>query len=331
MTRRPTLPKAPLLLIAGLLAALCIAAITLVLCARNGLLTPSESEMRARYALADSQFTDVDGQAVHFVDQGQGPVIMLLHGSFGSLRNWNVWVARLVSRYRVIRFDRPRMGLSGAEPAGRSGSEQEMRVIAALAAKLRVDRFFLVATSSAGAAAAAYASEHPTQIRGLVLANVAVGPFEMDRAHLPAIFKLLLRIDPVFHGWHPLEFWRQVLLTNFYDPDKVTSAQAREWQDLNNRAQRMPRVDGARSSALEFERSTGDFARMSVPTLLLWSDHDHELPLETVGRRGLKVLGSHDKSLEVIPNCGHMMPLECGEQSVTRAAAFFDRLSVVES
>ncbi len=64
---------------------------------------------------------------------------------------------------------------------------------------------------------------------------------------------------------------------NFHQPAKVTDELAQEWADLNNRAQ-----------------------RMKVPTLLLWSDHDHELPLETMGRGGLERLGSEDKKLEVI-------------------------------
>ena len=80
-----------------------------------------------------------------------------------------------------------------------------------------------------------------------------------------------------------------------------------------------------------FDRTAEDLERMSVPTLLLWSDHDHELPVETVGRRGLEILGSADKALEVVENCGHMMPLECGVQSADVAARFFDRVGTSQT
>jgi pimeloyl-ACP methyl ester carboxylesterase len=302
-----------------IVALLLAAAAALVLCARTG-------TVRARYAVADSRFVEIDGQSVHFVDQGQGPAVVLLHGSFGSLRMWNDWAAQLAPRYRVIRFDRPRMGLSGPGPAGRSGSEQELRIIAALANKLGVERFFLVATSSAGVSGAAYAADHPQQVRGLILANIAVGAFTTDNSQRSLTMKFLRAVDPAFKGWRPREFWRQVLLENFFDKSRVTPDLAREWTDLNNRAQRMAPAAGLANPMAAFDQTVHDLARMSVPTLLLWSDHDHELPLETVGRRGLKLLGSSDKELQVIANCGHMMPLECGAASAPQALAFFDRI-----
>lgn len=308
------------------IALLPVVAAALVLAARAGLLTPDDAVLRARYALADSRFVEVDGASVHYVDQGRGPAVVLVHGSFGSLRMWNDWTAQLTPRYRVIRFDRPRMGLSGPAPAGRTGTEQELRIIAALTERLGVERFFLVATSSAGASAAAYAADHPQQVSGLILANIAVGAFTPNDARRSRTLKFLRAIDPLFKGWRPPEFWRQVLLENFFDQSKVTPELAREWTDLNNRAQRMPPATSMANPMAAFDQTVDDLARMSVPTLLLWSDHDHELPLETTGRRGLELLGSADKQLQVVTGCGHMMPLECGAASAPRALAFFDRI-----
>ena len=211
----------------------------LVLAARGGWLTPDEATQRARYGLPESQFTQIDGETVHFTDQGDGPAIVLIHGTYGSLRNWNEWVDVLSQRYRVIRFDRPRMGLSGPAPSGRTGSDQELRILAALTKQLSVDRFFLVATSSAGVSGAAYAAEHPEQVRGLILSNIAVGDFT-GRSERSATLRLLLTIDPWLNGWRSQAFWRQVLLINFHNDDKVTDAIAREWSELNNRTQRMP-------------------------------------------------------------------------------------------
>ncbi len=239
---------------------------------------------------------------------------------------WNEWAALLSKRYRVIRFDRPRMGLSGPSQTGRTGSEQEIRIITALTNKLGVGRFFLVATSSAGVSGAGYAADHPQQVRGLILANIAVGAFTTNSAQRSGTLKLLRAIGPVFNGWRPQEFWRQVLLENFFDKTRVTPQLAREWTDLNNRAQRMPPAVGLSNPMAAFDQTVNDLARMTVPTLLLWSDHDHELPLESTGRRGLKLLGSMDKELQVVTNCGHMMPLECGAASAPFAVAFFDRI-----
>ncbi len=315
-----------LLRLGGAIAVVLVAIALLFHAARAGWLTPDETTMRMRYALPESKYLDIDGETVHYVDQGSGPVIVLVHGSFGSLRMWNAWAARLAGKYRVIRFDRPRQGLSGPAPAGRTGTEQEMRIIAALTRQRGVDRFFLVATSSAGASGAAYAADHPEQVRGVLLANIAVGAFNPAAGERTRMFRFLVSIDPWLKGYKPREFWRQVLLMNFHEPAKVTVELAQEWSDLNNRAQRMPPATFKGSPMADFAKTVDDLKRMTVPTLLLWSDHDHELPLETMGRRGLELLGSADKTLAVVANCGHMMPLECGVTSAPFAITFFDRL-----
>ncbi|MBK6598317.1 MAG: alpha/beta hydrolase [Proteobacteria bacterium] len=104
---------------------------------------------------------------------------------------------------------------------------------------------------------------------------------------------------------------------------------AREWADLNNRAQRMPPSTQLASLMAAFKRTISDLRRITVPTLLLWSEHDHELPLETTGRRGFALLAAVDKQLEVVQDCGHMMPLECGVESASNARRFFERVVAV--
>jgi hypothetical protein len=92
-----------------------------VLAARCGWLRPDDTELRARYALPASRFETIGKQALHIVDEGSGPPVVLVHGSYASLRQWDHWADLLKGQYRVIRFDRPAMGLSGpsAMTAGR--------------------------------------------------------------------------------------------------------------------------------------------------------------------------------------------------------------------
>jgi pimeloyl-ACP methyl ester carboxylesterase len=312
---------------AVVLALLLLGTAALVVSARNGLLTPGEAALRARYSLPASRFLAVDGQEIHYADEGSGAAVILVHGSFGSLRNWNAWAGALAPDYRVIRFDRPRQGLSGPSPTGSYGVEEDIRLIRALARELAVEQFFLVATSSGGELAAAYAAAYPATVKGLVLANIAAGPLTMDTSHRPPLLKLLVQIDPVFGGWHPRLFWREIIRSNFAVPDRVTPAVVTEWTDLNNRAQRMPPRIFAPSDPVPFARTPADLARIPVPTLVLWSAQDAELPVETVGQAVLDLLGATDKELAIVPDCGHMLPLECGPQSARVARAFFARLA----
>ncbi len=43
----------------------------------------------------------------------------------------------------------------------------------------------------------------------------------------------------------------------------------------------------------------------------------------------LATLGATDKRLVVVPNCGHMMPIECGPSSAREVLAFLDRVEAV--
>ncbi len=310
----------------GVLLALIVVAIGFVWLARTGRLDPTESVLRARYALPDSRFLAIDGEPIHFVDEGHGPAVVLVHGSYGSLRMWSAWVSALVPRYRVVRFDRPPMGLSGPDPGGHYDPDREAHLIDSLTRSLGIERFYLVGTSSAGMSVTEFAAEHPDRLKGLILSNIGVGPVTPSGDRQPAELKLLRWIDPVFKGWRGAEFWRLVLRSNFADPDKVTPALAREWADLNNRAQFMPLAKDSKPITAYIDSTTGYLRRITVPTLLLWSANDPEVPVDVTAKKGLELLASPDKKLEVVAHCGHMMPIECGAESAPLAVAFLDRL-----
>lgn len=285
----------------------------------------SEADLRRRYALPNSRFVNVAGQPLHYVDEGRGSPIVLVHGSLDSLRSWDVWAAALSRRHRVIRFDRPFSGLSGPSPDGRVDGPAEARLIGQLADHFKLGRFAIVGTSSSGEGVAHFAATHPDRVSALILANIAAYPFKPDPARLPAAFKAVSAADAKLGGWHMPALWRGVLEMNYADPAKVTPALVDRWTDLNNRLQGVPRAPRPDGKPF-FADTPADLAAIRAPTLLLWSDRDPETPVESHGRDALRMLGSTDKSLVVISGCGHMMPHECGAPSVAAASAFLARV-----
>jgi pimeloyl-ACP methyl ester carboxylesterase len=296
-----------------------------VTAARNGWMMADDATMRYRYALPDSRFMIIDGMTIHYVDEGYGPAVVLVHGSYGSLRMWADWARVLRHGHRVIRFDRPPMGLSGPSRDGHYDAAREAELIDVLTRRLSLQRFVIVGTSSGGESVAAYAAMHPDRVSGVILANIAPGP-PVDRArHYPLAFRLVSWTDSYLGGWHLPSFWRGVLQVNYADPGKVTPALVHEWTDFNNRAQFYPHQPHP-AGYVPFARTAGDLAAIHAPALVLWSDRDAELPVESAGRTTLQLLGSADKAIAVIPNCGHMMPLECGPASVAVARNFINRI-----
>lgn len=311
----------------GALAAVGLLALGLfVVVARNGWLQPTDAELRARYDLPGSHEIEIGAQKLHYVDEGSGPVIMLVHGSYASLRQWQAWADALKANYQVIRFDRPGMGLSGPNPDARYDGDAEAALIAQFADKLQLSRFTLAGTSSSGEGVAHFAAQHPERLQGLILANVAAGPIKMDTSHLTPRFKRVLAIEKWLGGWHLRAFWDEILKMNFTDPAKVTPTLVREWTELNNRMQgklRKPWPGGKPP----FSGTPDDLKAITTPTLLLWTDGDHETSAETHGQRALALLATREKQLTVIPHCGHMMPAECGPQSVAAALPFLQKVT----
>jgi pimeloyl-ACP methyl ester carboxylesterase len=73
---------------------------------------------RARKAERDNppagRFVEVDGVRLHYVDRGEGPPVVLLHGNTVLLQDFvaSGLIERLAERHRVIAFDRPGFGHS---------------------------------------------------------------------------------------------------------------------------------------------------------------------------------------------------------------------------
>ncbi len=130
---------------------------------------------RARSAGRDNapegQFIDVDGVRLHFVERGEGPPVMLVHGN-------NVWwrdflasglLDLLARQHRVIVFDRPGFGHS-ERPRDRLWTPTAQADLLAVAMRqLGAPEFALVGHSMGSMVALAMALDHPDQVRSLAL------------------------------------------------------------------------------------------------------------------------------------------------------------------
>lgn len=61
---------------------------------------------------ATSNFVNVSGRRLHFLESGEGPTLLLLHGAGGGSANWYRLISELSRSYRVLAPDLPGFGLS---------------------------------------------------------------------------------------------------------------------------------------------------------------------------------------------------------------------------
>ncbi len=119
---------------------------------------------------------------LHYLDRGQGPPVVLVHGLRGSAYDFEVSISAGLARdHRVIAFDRPGNGYSDRLPDERQSLFAEARQLHAAALRLGLRRPLLVGYSLGAAVAVAYADAYPEDVAGVVTIAGHVMPY---RAHL---------------------------------------------------------------------------------------------------------------------------------------------------
>ena len=116
------------------------------------------------------RFVEADGFKIRYLDAGEGPVLVCLHGA-GGLR-----VSRghelLAASHRVIAFEAPGFGSSPVNDRSQSLAELATTMLGAISG-LGIDRFSLWGTSFGGKLALWLAVQDPERLEALVLAAPA--------------------------------------------------------------------------------------------------------------------------------------------------------------
>jgi pimeloyl-ACP methyl ester carboxylesterase len=121
---------------------------------------------------------ELDGLLLHYVEEGQGPAIVLIHGLGGFAESWRHNIPELSGHGRVIALDLPGFGRSG-KPRRAYTTAFLAQALDGFLRTLGVDRVRLVGHSLGGAVAARYALEHPARVDRLALLGAAVPGFDL--------------------------------------------------------------------------------------------------------------------------------------------------------
>jgi pimeloyl-ACP methyl ester carboxylesterase len=119
----------------------------------------------------DGNFIEVENVRLHYVDRGDGPVVVLLHGNGVLIQDYEAsGILDLAAKdFRVIAFDRPGFGYSD-RPRSRVWTPLEQgRLIAQALQQLGIQRTVVVGHSWGTLVALAIALEKPALVQGLVL------------------------------------------------------------------------------------------------------------------------------------------------------------------
>jgi pimeloyl-ACP methyl ester carboxylesterase len=306
-----------------MLILIIIVAIVLLTVAGLVLFTAITARRVERALPPRGRFIDVDGTRIHYLEVGEGPTIVMIHGLGGQMAHFTyALVERLKPDFHLVLIERPGSGYSLRPPGMSARLRKQGEVIAKAIRSLRLEKPLLVGHSMGGGVSLAIALDHPDVVGGLAL----LAPLTHPVAKPPEPFEPLA-IQSDRRRWLiswtlaiPLSIIRgPKTLAAVFAPDPVPA-------DFPVKAGGLLslRPSAFRSASLDLVWGNADlwgmvkrYPTLSVPLSILYGRDDQILDHRAHGLAMKEVLPSVE--VELI-NGGHMLPI-----SAPDAAADFIR------
>lgn len=263
-------------------------------------------------------FATLDGQTLHYLDQGQGPVVLLAGSYLWDTGMWAPQIEALSAQYRVIAVDLWGHGQSGPMPQGTTSLDDVARQMLALLDHLHIERVTLVGLSVGGMWGARLALAAPQRIAGLVLMDTYLGAEpEPTRQYY---FSLFQQIEDSGVIAEPL---LDIVVPIFFRPG--IDPQSALFQDFRASLAALP-TERLRQSVIPMGRITfsrGDLlpelAQLDAQnTLLLCGEQDKPRPVAETVEMAERIGCAY----QLIPEAGHISSRE-NPQFVTQALLAF--------
>jgi pimeloyl-ACP methyl ester carboxylesterase len=119
------------------------------------------------------KFLTIDGCRLHYVEQGEGDPLVLLHGNGSMIQDFkSSGLMDLAAKdHRVLVFDRPGYGHSDRPRTSIWTADLQADLICKALQRLSIARALVLGHSWGASVAVAFALKHPAMVRGLVLAS----------------------------------------------------------------------------------------------------------------------------------------------------------------
>jgi pimeloyl-ACP methyl ester carboxylesterase len=248
--------------------------------------------------------------SVRVLELGDGPPLVLVHGSGMSASTWAPLMPYLRTN-RLIAFDLPGFGLSDPfDYSGRPLRSHAVAQLTSLLGALGLERAPVVGTSLGGMWALCLALDAPDRVEGV--ASLGVPAVALAGMHGDAAFTALstpgLRQLIVRLGSPSVATTRRVLARGAIGPHAAERAPEGFFEVIDE-GMRQPGYRTAMLThmqlAMRFGRprpenflSDSELRRLTVPVLMIWGDQDPYGGPE-IGRRACELIP--DARLEIIP------------------------------
>lgn len=194
-----------------------------------------------------------------FVDEGEGQVLLLLHGLFGALSNWEGVVNRFSKKFRVVIPMLPIYEM----PIKEAGLEGLRKFVEEFVAFKKLNSLIIMGNSLGGHVALLYALHNKDKVEKLILTGSS-GLFEDSMG-----------------GSYPkrgnYEYIRERVAYTFYDPNVATKELVDEVFETTRSIPKCMRIVAIAKSAQRHNMAEV-IPDITIPTLLVWGLNDTITP-----------------------------------------------------
>ena len=241
-----------------------------------------------------------------YIDEGEGEVLLLLHGLMGALSNWEDVVEEFKSRYRVIIPILPIYDM----PLLTTGVRSLSKFVHKFIKFKELSNITVLGNSLGGHVALIYVLAHPENIKAMVLTGSS-GLYEN-----------------AFGGSFPrresIDFVREKVQYTFYDPVVATDELVNDVYKLINDRHSVVRLLAMAKSAIRHNMKK-DLHKMDLPVCLIWGKDDKITPPE-VAVEFSEFLPNAE--LHWIDKCGHAPMMERPQEFNRLLTGFLEKLKV---
>jgi len=195
----------------------------------------------------------------NFIDEGKGEVLLLLHGLFGALSNWDGVVRRFRDNFRVVI---PLLPINEM-PIKQAGLEGLVKFVEEFVEWRKLTGINVMGNSLGGHLALIYALNRPDHIRRLILTGSS-GLFENS-------------MGGSFPKRGDYKYIKERVEYTFYDPKTATKEYVDEVFETTKSIPKAMRIVAIAKSA-QRNNMAQDISRIKIPTLLIWGLNDTITP-----------------------------------------------------
>ncbi len=186
------------------------------------------------YPFVSRHFTLPNGHRMHYVDEGQGPVLVFLHGNPTWSYYWRNLLKALSQKYRVIAPDHLGCGLSDKPQTYEYRLKNHIDNVKALLGHLQAIDITLFLHDWGGAIGMGYAVDNPANVKRFVVFNTAAFPskkmpIRLSLCRTPGLGKLAIQ------GLNAFAWGATQLATTKGLPPAVRRAYLKPYDTFQNR------------------------------------------------------------------------------------------------